>query len=256
MYTMPRVIACGYDHEDVNSSDECNKDSFLAKIKPYITLIQVYPDLFRLDSNEVKEYIDSNNLEGILFNFNGPGIVEFKNKFSFLAVESEKNLTVEKIKDHFLTKVFILAWFNEIKDKLDTSELVKFQARNKFLLMAYDRENMKRLGRIVANEEKRKAEDVFNLYQNYLYEIFQGEIRTTNTVDVLMHIKGFFKDKLTQEEKRLFLDMLESYKNEKIPLKIPKNVLKSWAEKYNNDYLLNQSFFDPYPEVLKDGLNK
>ena len=60
----------------------------------------------------------------------------------------------------------------------------------------------------------------------------------------------YFSKKLTGKEKAYFLDLLENYRNEKIPLSAVLTVLESWIIKYDEEYLASQTYFAPYPPEL------
>jgi len=53
-----------------------------------------------------------------------------------------------------------------------------------------------------------------------------------------------------KEKKKFFLDSIEEYMDERIPLSTILNILKAWAIRHDNRYLLNQSFMEPYPKNL------
>lgn len=67
-----------------------------------------------------------------------------------------------------------------------------------------------------------------------------------------MHIFGYFSDELSSEEKKFSLDLLDKYKSESILLSVPLNVFRTYAIKYNEDYLLQQTIWLAYPEGLMD----
>ncbi|MGB2696677.1 MAG: DUF523 and DUF1722 domain-containing protein, partial [Candidatus Zixiibacteriota bacterium] len=89
-------------------------------------------------------------------------------RFSHLAIEDEGRLTNFRIREDFLTKAFTLARFRQVKKSRSMRELVGFQTENKFLLMAYNQKEMRILGRIVANHEKKPKEEVFRNYEHHL----------------------------------------------------------------------------------------
>ena len=74
--------------------------------------------------------------------------------------------------------------------------------------------------------------------------------RKTSNINVLMHSLGFFSKKLGSKEKAFFLEQLEDYRDNKIPISALLIVLKAWSIKYNEEYLLQQTFFEPYPKDL------
>jgi uncharacterized protein YbgA (DUF1722 family) len=61
---------------------------------------------------------------------------------------------------------------------------------------------------------------------------------------------GYFKKELSQKEKEFFHSILDKYRNQKIPLSTITSILKSWVIRFENEYLLNQTYFEPYPEEL------
>jgi uncharacterized protein YbgA (DUF1722 family) len=67
-----------------------------------------------------------------------------------------------------------------------------------------------------------------------------------------MHVMGYFKKLLSFKEKKHFLDIIELYRNKKIPISSINNILRSWILRFDNKYLAKQSFFQPFPEELID----
>ena len=129
-------------------------------------------------------------------------------------------------------------------------ELVRYQTHNKFMLMAYNQRELKLMGQIVANQEKKSVETVLLEYEQHLSNAFLKIPRYTSHINVLMHALGYFSDELSTKEKAFLLDSLEQYRNGKIPLSVPVNIVRSWIIRFENEYLLNETFFEPYPEDL------
>ena len=171
-------------------------------------------------------------------------------KFSDLAIEDEGRLMNLKIREHFLTKLFVLTAFEHLPKKMN--KLVTFHAQNKYLFMAYNQAKLKKAGKIVANHEKKPVIEVFHLYRELLHQIFQTKSRITSNINVLLHIFGYFSKHITQKEKGYFLEQLEIYREKRIPLIVLTSILKSWSLRFDSDYLLNQTFFQPFPSILMD----
>lgn len=171
-------------------------------------------------------------------------------KFTPLAIEDEGRLTNFSIREKFLTKIFAHAKLREVLKSGAMRELVEFQARNKYLLMAYNQSELKTLGRIVANPEKRKWHDTATNYEKHFNLTLAKMARRTSIINVLMHVLGYFSQTLSAREKAFFLDFLEKYRKESLPLSALQAVLRSWITRYEISYLENQTFFKPYPESL------
>ena len=80
---------------------------------------------------------------------------EILKRYPFLPIEDEGRLRNSRIKEHFLTKLFIFAAFRKVKSEGNIKNLVKFHTENKYLLMAYSKAELRKLGAIVANKERK-----------------------------------------------------------------------------------------------------
>lgn len=173
-------------------------------------------------------------------------------KYPYVAIEEEGRLTNFRIREHFLTKLYIMFKFRKVKDSKSMAELVKFQSENKYLLMAYNQKEQKLLGRIVANHDNKNFNELIEEYRNHLGNAFARLPRYSNYINALMHIFGYFSENLSSKEKEFVLDTFNKYRNGNIPLSVPINLLRSYTIKYEQAYLLEQSIWAPYPEELMD----
>jgi len=173
-------------------------------------------------------------------------------KYPCLAIEEEGRLTNFRIREHFLTKLYLMTKFRQVEQTQSMAALVKFQADNKYLLMAYNQKEQKLLGRIVANHENQPFNALIHDYKNHLGCAFVRLPRLSNYINALMHMFGYFSENLSSEEKKFILSAFEKYKKGNIPLSVPINLLKSHAIEYDQIYLLNQTIWAPFPEELMD----
>ena len=171
-------------------------------------------------------------------------------KFPHLPVEDEGRLTNLKIREHFLTRIFIMARFKAIKNQPSMKALVAFHSCNKLLLMSYNQNEMRILGRTVANLEKRALLQILVDYEEHLAKALLRMPRYTSNINVLMHAIGYFTYDLTKSEKAFFFKHIEKYRTSKVSLSELLGIVKSWIVRFKNDYLMSQSFFQPYPEEL------
>ncbi|MBF0351844.1 MAG: DUF1722 domain-containing protein [SAR324 cluster bacterium] len=171
-------------------------------------------------------------------------------KFEGLAIEDEGRLHDVRIREHFLTKLFTLARFRQVKQSKNMAELVQFQSENKLLLMAYNQAQMRVLGRLVANPDKMQISTILSLYESELKKALSRPARISNNINALMHALGYFSKQLQAREKAFFLDALESYRNEKSSFSVMAHLLRSWIVRFETDYLAQQTFFLPFPDDL------
>jgi len=200
---------------------------------------------------DVKVYpgIEKTNVIAKGSGFFGSSVME---RFPHLAVEDEGRLRNFRIREHFLTRLFTMARFRVVKASNAMKELVRFQSENKLLPMAYNQQEMRSLGRIVANREQKPFREVVVDYGEHLSQAFSRAPRYTSNINVLMHAMGYFSESLTADEKAFFLDSLERYRSGQIPLSVNISLVKSWAVRFQEEYLLQQTFLEPYPEDLME----
>ncbi|MGD2134514.1 MAG: DUF523 and DUF1722 domain-containing protein [Gemmatimonadales bacterium] len=182
----------------------------------------------------------------------GPGMFggAVLERFPHAAVEDEGRLTNFRLRHHFLTKLFARATFRRVRAEHTMRALVEFHADYKLTLMAYHQGELKRLGRIVANPERKPIDTVLDEYEEHLAAALTRPPRYTSHLNVLQHALGYFKDGLTAAERRHFLDLLEEYRNERATLATALAVLQSWIVRFDERYLARQAYLEPYPSEL------
>lgn len=173
-------------------------------------------------------------------------------KFPGSAIEEEGRLTNFSIREHFLTKLFVLARFRQVKNGQSMKKLVRFQTENKYLLMAYSQKELRKLGKIVANHEKKPIEQVLEDYQKGLGNAFAKGPRDAAYINVMMHLMGHFSERLSPQERSFLLNTLEEYRDERVPLSVPLGILRSWSIRFSDDFLSRQTLVEPFPQQLMD----
>ncbi|WP_070000882.1 YbgA family protein [Cellulosilyticum sp. I15G10I2] len=172
--------------------------------------------------------------------------------FSQIAIEDEGRLMNYTIREHFYTRIFTIAEFRGIKQKKSIKALIKFHSDNKYLLMAYSPANLKKLGKLVANNEKRDIENLLDVYEVYLNKALATAVGPMRNVNMLLHLFGYFSKNVSQHEKAFFLDNLESYGNKKVPFSVPLALIHGWVIRFENEYLMNQTIFEAFPADLTE----
>ena len=170
--------------------------------------------------------------------------------FPQTAVEHEGRVHNFQIREHFLTKLFTLASFRSLGPAPKAKALHQFQARNKLLFMAYNQTELRKLGRVIANLERKPDAEVYAEYREGLLRLLKKGPNYTSNINVLMHAMGYFKKDLNTLEKAQFLDSLERYRAGKLPLSALLTLLSSWVARFEEPYLAQQTFFAPYPLEL------
>jgi uncharacterized protein YbgA (DUF1722 family)/uncharacterized protein YbbK (DUF523 family) len=175
-------------------------------------------------------------------------------RFRDLPVESEGRLRNLSIREHFLTSVFASAAFRGVVEECEAkgsrAPLVEYHASMKLQLMTMNREEERRLGRLVASTLP--LVDVLEEYSRGLSRSLGSAPRPGAAVDVLLHAPGFFSKDLNAAEKALPLDKVEGYRSGRLPLSACRAVLRAWLARNPKPWLSAQAFFSPYPLQLID----
>ncbi len=174
----------------------------------------------------------------------------FKRFEGVVPIEDEGRLKNPDIRHHFLTAIFSLAEFRNLKEKPRSRDLVEFHSQHKYLLMAVSESRLRSMGKIVSRAGSEPLEDVIKQYEVEFRAAFRKMPSRNHFFNTLLHIYGYFSDRLNALEKAHFLDILEGFRSGKVPMSLPVEILRSYVYRFNEEYLLKQRFFNPYPEEL------
>lgn len=167
--------------------------------------------------------------------------------YSNYPIEEEKRLNNIFIREHFFTSIFTISDFKSVSS---FDSLYKYHAKHKYLFMAYNQSLMRKMGKIAANETNKSFDLIRSKYFDNLLILLSKKSRYTSNINTQTHVMGYFKKNLSSNEKNHFLDTIELYRKRKIPLSSVNSILYSWIFRFENEYLMKQSFFNPFPENL------
>ncbi|HWQ63443.1 MAG TPA: DUF523 and DUF1722 domain-containing protein [Methanospirillum sp.] len=172
--------------------------------------------------------------------------------FAGYPIEDEGRIRNTRVRDHFLTRIFMLSDLDNVLKNPSLTGLTRFHAQNKLALMAYSQATVKTLGNVAANRNNLSISEMIALYRRSLIEGTKNPARYTSHINVLHHAMGYFSDELSPDEKTFFLNSVEDYRNGNLPISALKKMLLIWIIKYTNTYLSSQTYFAPYPEPLME----
>lgn len=167
-------------------------------------------------------------------------------------VEDEGRLTNRGIRDHWLTRIFALATLRQVEEAGRLAELMAFHTSYKLVLMAHNQTAMRQLGRLLAEHDDRSFPDLAAEYRAAFLRATARIPGPGRHVNVIEHARGYFKDALSGAEKRHLDDTIRDYRAGRLPLAAILAVLRSWIERFDEDYLRGQRYFQPYPAELVD----
>jgi uncharacterized protein YbgA (DUF1722 family)/uncharacterized protein YbbK (DUF523 family) len=175
----------------------------------------------------------------------------FIRHFPLLPVIDEGRLHDPSLRENFLERVFVYQrWRKLIQTGATIKNLVPFHTHLKYLILAHSPRHYSALGKLVAEGKKHSPDKLFAEYIRLLMEGLVLIATVKKNTNVLLHIAGYFKHQLTQEEKHELLESIEQYHQGFIPLIVPIVLLRHYIRQFQEPYLNSQYYLDPHPVEL------
>jgi uncharacterized protein YbgA (DUF1722 family)/uncharacterized protein YbbK (DUF523 family) len=184
----------------------------------------------------------------------GTGIFarEVMKRFPLLPLEEEGRLHDMHLRENFFDRVFACyRWTNLLEEDPTPGGLVKFHTSHKLALMAHNPSHYQEMGRLVAQAGSLPWEELAAQYGQYLMEGLSVMTSPGKHANVLQHVMGFLKDRLSREDKAELLATIEDYRRELVPLIVPLTLLQHHLRRHPvPDWVHQQVYLNPYPKEL------
>jgi uncharacterized protein YbgA (DUF1722 family) len=116
--------------------------------------------------------------------------------------------------------------------------------------MSHSLKHYTELGKLVAGAKKARKDELHAHYLGTLLEGLRFPATVKKNTNVLQHMAGYFKDKLSADEKKELQDLIENYHRTLVPLIVPITLLQHYVRKFDTDYLRDQVYLNPHPIEL------
>ncbi len=174
-----------------------------------------------------------------------------KAHFPLLPMEEEGRLCDPWLRENFVMQLFAYDDFENFKmTKPAMKELVAFHQSYKFMLQAKNDVMYRELGQIVGNHEGLAFDEMLGRYEILFKTAIAQKSSIGKNRNVLEHMAGFVKDKITDVEKQMLHEQIQEYADKIVPLIAPLSRLYMFAKTHEVEYLLGQKFLHPYPKEL------
>ena len=131
------------------------------------------------------------------------------------------------------------------------NDLIKFHSRYKLVLMAHSVQSYRYLGQLVASIADYDLAEFYLIYRLCFMQALVNMASKKRHTNVLMHIQGYFKKKLSKAQKAELSELIIAYHDGLMPLLAPLTLIKHYLLQYPDPYLSQQTYFNPYPEALR-----
>lgn len=231
-------------------------------------------DLTKQMTNFIQKFVTSvDNLDGFIFKRDSPscGISDVRlyhklgkdsgyqktsgifsegvsAQFPNLVKEDEKRLDNILIREHFLTRIFVLANLRESLNENSVDKLFEFYSKNMLLFLCHNEKLTAELGLLF------RTEDNFDIISkdlvNIIYQIISSPVKKTPMINTFDYMFKHVKSKLSESEKSHYRSLINDFENDLISHSQISTLLYSWALRYDLKIILEQSIFDPFPKSL------
>lgn len=176
----------------------------------------------------------------------------FMEHFPRLPVEDDGRLHNPAIRENFIEQIFALRRWREIlKGRKSIGKLVDFHTCNKLLILSHSQQIYRQMGRLVANGKQMPIGELYYRYESLFVDALKLKTTVKKNINVLTHMLGYFKRRITSDEKQEVLEIIDRYRNGYIPLIVPITLFNHFVRKYDTTYLKQQAYLNPHPIELR-----
>jgi uncharacterized protein YbgA (DUF1722 family)/uncharacterized protein YbbK (DUF523 family) len=175
----------------------------------------------------------------------------FMERFRLMPTEEDGRLHDPTLRENFIERIFVFKRWKEFqKSGGSTRALIDFHAHHKLLILSHSPKHYTALGRLVAHTVDYRQEELHAAYLQTLMEGLKLIATPKKNANVMQHLMGYFKRRLSADEKQELLEVIEQYRNGLIPLIVPIVLLGHYVRKYRELYLARQHYLNPHPVEL------
>ena len=175
----------------------------------------------------------------------------FKKAHPLMPMEESGRLSDPLLRENFITRVFAYHdWQQLVQEGLTHHKLILFHSRYKYSLMAHSPGDYAELGRMLADAGNHEIAELADRYFTALMITLSKLASRKTHSNVLMHLQGYLKKRLSAAEKQELADIIERYRTAELPLIVPVTLLKHHFNNHPDPYIAQQAYLQPYPDAL------
>jgi len=172
-------------------------------------------------------------------------------RFPLLPVEEEGRLNDPAIRENFIERVFACHRLRTLFDKpYKRGDVVAFHSAHKLTLMAHSQKHYQALGKLVAAIKDHSPAQFREEYQSVFMEALIIPATVKKNVNVLQHILGYFREKLSAAERESIGETIEDYRRGVVPLIVPITIMRHYVKLLDIAYIADQIYLNPHPKEL------
>jgi uncharacterized protein YbgA (DUF1722 family) len=196
----------------------------------------------------VRIYNENGNLSR-----NGAGLFAraFIERFLLIPVEEEGRLSDPTLRENFIERVFCYRrWQDLVQSGVTRQALAQFHTIHKYLLLAHHPQQCEVLGRLIGQAHQHRPKELSHRYGELFMKTLAVKATVRKHANVLQHILGYFKERLSAHEKAELLGVIGDYHHGLTPLIVPLTLIKHYVQIFDVSYIRAQVYLNPHPKEL------
>jgi uncharacterized protein YbgA (DUF1722 family)/uncharacterized protein YbbK (DUF523 family) len=184
---------------------------------------------------------------------NGVGIFAkaFTEQFPLIPVEEEGRLCDPSLRENFIERVFCYRRFQDlVQNGVTKQALIRFHTIHKYLLLAHSQQHYETMGQLVGQTKRYQLKELTLKYGEHFMKALTVKATVRKHVNVLQHIVGYFKSRLSTHEKAELLGVIADYHGGLTPLIVPLTLVKHYVQIFDVGYIRDQVYLSPHPKEL------
>ena len=175
----------------------------------------------------------------------------FVRRFPLMPMDEESRLYDPAARENFFIRIFTYGrWLELLDTDRSVRGLIEFHTRHKLLVLSHSPRHYTSLGRLLASPDL-YPENIHDRYIAMLMDALSLESTIRKHTNVLQHMAGYFKKKLSFREKQELEEAVKQYHDGMVPLLVPLCLIRHHALMHGEDYLAAQFYLFPDPlEVM------
>ena len=175
----------------------------------------------------------------------------FVQQFPLIPVEEEGRLCDAPLRENFIERVFCYRRYQDMLEDGPTRQaIVRFHTIHKYLLLSHSQPVYRVLGRLVGQADRYRPKELALEYGELFMKALAVKATARKHVNVLHHMLGYFKARLSAQEKVELLTVMDDYHRGLTPLIVPLTLIKHYVQIFDVGYLRDQVYLNPHPKEL------
>lgn len=170
-----------------------------------------------------------------------------------LPVEEEGRLHDPVLRENFVERLFAYRrWCSFAASRPGPGDLVAFHTAAKMTLLAHHPAKYRELGRLVADAGAAAGgfTVLLDRYGTGFMEVLRHRATRRRHTNVLQHLLGYLKRDVDTDDRAELVGLIEAYRNGHVPLVVPITMLKHHFRRHGTDWVLSQTYLNPYPDEM------